>query len=390
MHQDRPLRGFSCPREPFDETFMFSLITLHATELWRFFLSRHTDVLSESLVGLAEPSLRWLEDRATFDAVWDRSFGLCHPSAFGELEPTAVAAGVGLRLAGQGLHAAWQARMQTPQALRFESYLLPATRELRAESDGHFLAMDLDPVPGRQRLVFRLRDNRWEIETATGETPRRIPSVEVFGRSIPLLFADGSPAGGAPPSAEVAGPFSLETIAETVRSAAAVLAENAPEYVHWVRRVLRGIGPIRQRRHEIRSGSSIDWPGVIAVSFPSKPAALAEMLVHECSHQYYHQILALGRVDDGSDTHQYYSPVKQTGRPIRKILLAFHAFANVLLVSRQCLERNFDDGGYSERNQANLAPQLRQMEHALRHTRALTPSGRALFEPLCERVGLAT
>ena len=110
------------------------------------------------------------------------------------------------------------------------------------------------------------------------------------------------------------------------------------------------------------------------------------MLVHECSHQYYHLLTRLGPVDDGSDTTLAYSPVKNTGRPISMILLAYHAFANVELFYRHCQAAGLEDEGYCANNQEGLKPQLEQLEQALSATDALTELGQALWEPLAERI----
>src|SRR5438046_7090098 len=49
-------------------------------------------------------------------------------------------------------------------------------------------------------------------------------------------------------------------------------------------------------------------PGVVHVAHISYRPALAEMLVHELSHQHYYVASSHGPVDDGSDDNLYYSP----------------------------------------------------------------------------------
>lgn len=386
--ESRPLRGFSCPQESLDTAFMSRLATLHATELWRFFLAAHDftpTAAGDRLDELTASSPAWLGEHADFETVWDRSFGLCHPAVSDHLEPAAVAAQVGLRLAAHGFEGGWRAAFDAPAALRFDDLLLPATAAIAVVAEKRRVTLELD---GAGRVELCRRQAGWQLEQCSGERPRRLPSVQLGGHRIVLFFADSGLAGGVPAGAVPAARVDRTAIAETCRAAAAMLTEHAPEYATWVARVLRGIGPLRQRNKEIRSGSEIGWPGVVTLSFPCEPAALAEMLVHECSHQYFHQIRALGGVDDGSDDELHYSPVKQTGRPIRKILLAYHAFANVLLMYRRFLAGKVADDGYCQRNLDDLVPQLQQMESALRSTTALTASGRALFEPLAERVEL--
>jgi HEXXH motif-containing protein len=78
--------------------------------------------------------------------------------------------------------------------------------------------------------------------------------------------------------------------------------------------------------------------------------------------------------------------VKQTGRPLDKILLAYHAFANVVLFYRMCRESGLEDNGYLDYNEANIIPQLRQLEEPLAQTKGLTELGRAIWEPVSKRV----
>ena len=112
------------------------------------------------------------------------------------------------------------------------------------------------------------------------------------------------------------------------------------------------------------------------------------MLVHESSHQYFYVLQHFGSIADGSDTELYYSPVKRTGRPVTAILLAYHAFANVLLYYRECLERNLDDDGYCAKNEKQAVIELAQLECALQATPSLTPLGQALWEPLSQRINV--
>jgi hypothetical protein len=60
--------------------------------------------------------------------------------------------------------------------------------------------------------------------------------------------------------------------------------------------------------------------------------------------------------------------------------------ANVLLCYRQCCKSGLRDGGYIRRQERELLPQLDQLESPLRHTRGLTALGKALWEPLAERI----
>lgn len=209
-----------------------------------------------------------------------------------------------------------------------------------------------------------------------------LPAVQVDRELCVLLAPHVWPAAYGASQAHTSPAMPPEEIVRATREAIAVLHRHSSRYVPWVDRVLRAIIPCAGSQSHLRSGSDFDLPGVIQISYPAHPAALAEMMVHECSHLTFQVVTRLGDVDDGTDQTLYYSPVKQTGRPIDRILLAYHAFANVVLFYRACLESGIDDDGYCARNEKATIPQLDMLEEALCKTPALTPIGRVLFEPL--------
>ncbi len=76
------------------------------------------------------------------------------------------------------------------------------------------------------------------------------------------------------------------------------------------------------------------------------------------------------------------------GRPIGAILLAFHAFANVVLFYQSCLESGLKDEGYCEANMDRHLPELELMANHLRATTSLTEAGQLLRRPLAGRVAV--
>jgi HEXXH motif-containing protein len=110
------------------------------------------------------------------------------------------------------------------------------------------------------------------------------------------------------------------------------------------------------------------------------------MLVHEASHQYFHIARRLEAVHDGSDDRLFHSPVKGIGRPIDAILLAFHAFGNVVLFYRLCVDAGLDDKGYCAANAARHLAELEIMRSHIRSSRALTEVGTLLWRPLAAKL----
>jgi len=112
--------------------------------------------------------------------------------------------------------------------------------------------------------------------------------------------------------------------------------------------------------------------------------SVAEMLIHEASHQYFELLNKLGPTVDPNHTKLYYSPVKQCERPLNKILLAYHAFANVMLFYRGVAECGLADSRLAKFQNA-LNDELRQLEQPLLKSDAILPIGGALVDPLIQR-----
>jgi HEXXH motif-containing protein len=376
-------RGFSCPQEGTDEGLAAFIVSRHAQEYARRFIERFRVAIDRRSRGLLPLLDRSIADEPTFDEAWNVVHGDVRRAVLHAVDGEVAvrrAAALGLHLSAAGRPGDWDVELASPARLRWEHWLLPAADALAVSSDGRQAEVRLGSGRQKRALVFQRRPAGW---VANGGTS--LPTATRHGCAFTLLSShalEGLEFGGSLH-------FSVVPRAEVVRSlrdAVSILAGHAPVYLPWVRRVVKAIIPVHARLSEIRSGSDFEKPGVVQASFPIRTVALAETLVHEASHQHFQIVLRAGPVVDGSDRKLYWSPVRQMDRPIDKILLAYHAFVNVLLLYRLCRRNGLRDGGYIARNEARLLPQLAQLEAPLRSTTGLTASGRALWEPLAERI----
>jgi len=161
------------------------------------------------------------------------------------------------------------------------------------------------------------------------------------------------------------------------------VGKHSPQYLRWIQRLVRQILPLHDGPG-MTTSSTAEWrPGVLYLANRLDPSALAEMLLHEGSHQYMYVLRRLGSLDDGSDPSLYYSPLSRQMRPLATIVLAYHAVGNILLFCRDCpsssrLRPRRVEKDYSEA--------LAAYEGVLRGSRALTRLGAALWEPISERL----
>lgn len=171
---------------------------------------------------------------------------------------------------------------------------------------------------------------------------------------------------------------------EVLTQALDLLEAHLPHYFDWVVRIIRRVVVLQSGRNVLHSGSPEHQYGTILISDNFRVLSVAEMLIHEASHQYFELLNKLGPTVDSSHTELYYSPVKQCDRPLHKILLAYHAFANVMLFYRGVAECGLADSRIAK-FQSVLNDELRQLEQPLLKNDAILPIGRALVEPLIAR-----
>jgi HEXXH motif-containing protein len=168
-----------------------------------------------------------------------------------------------------------------------------------------------------------------------------------------------------------------------------MIANYAPFYAPWVSYVVRDLIPVPARLAVANSASGGHTPGAICIANRPDPCALAEILVHEATHQYLHILTRLGPLDDGTDETLYFSPFRNALRPVYYILVAYHAFANVLLFYSMAQAHGLSVDQYGAGalpRMQRLKDGLEQLERALDATPALTPFGRALWEPLHDQL----
>ncbi|CAM2005470.1 aKG-HExxH-type peptide beta-hydroxylase [Acanthopleuribacter pedis] len=213
-------------------------------------------------------------------------------------------------------------------------------------------------------------------------TDRPTPFITVDGKPvIPLVgtdwhhhFTEQGHADTPKPSEGVAA----------IQAAFDLLQQKIPEYHAWILCFLREITCIpRPDADSIASNSSgVRWGG-IDIAAPASVTEIVEMLVHECSHQYFHCLYWLGPLAT-PEAGLVFSPLKNQKRPFDRILLGYHAFGNALLVFDRLKALGYGPSMVDRVETVNhymaaLAPPLV-------HTEKLTDLGRAFYEPLRDRL----
>jgi HEXXH motif-containing protein len=240
------------------------------------------------------------------------------------------------------------------------------------------------------RPTVRVRGKRLEIYSHTDQSSNvrrdEVASGPLLWNDIALLsqaelrgVSHGFDAG-------LPVPALTKDILVTFTEGTALIDRNMGEYRGWVQRLIRQILVLKaEDSFRMESGSGEQAPGLIHISYPLSPPEVAEILIHEASHQYFYLLEKLGPLDDGSDPQGYWSPPIRRHRPLSRILMAYHAFANVRLFYERCRSRG-EISSYLALHERNMLIDVEKLDEPLRCNSALTSLGKAIYEPLACRL----
>jgi HEXXH motif-containing protein len=380
---EEAFHGFSCPQKERDESFLTHVVTEYARNVMRFFVDKYEVQLGKCSRGLVDLFTEALAPGGVQEIAWDPAFGGTYWAiqAADHSEVALIAASLALHLGAYGMQGQWDVTLRQPVHLRWDQWLLPLADHIIVRCEGNVAHIRTSLANSHQETIFVRLQEGWQADGT-----ERLPHFGIHGRRITLLpqralmLKDFKELVST--AVEVIEP---QTVAD-LQSAIELLHHHAPVYLPWVQRVVRCVFLIQPRIKTIISGSLDHYFGLIHITPYPEPAAVAELLVHEASHQYFNLLCLLGPFDDGTDTTQYYSPAVRRNRPLDRIGIAYHAFANILLFYRLCLGSGIVDGGYCSRMIARVTAEVEQLQRPLRNNLALTPIGRALCRPLIECV----
>jgi HEXXH motif-containing protein len=190
-------------------------------------------------------------------------------------------------------------------------------------------------------------------------------------------------------------PTSVDDVSEfssTLSRCSDILASCAPEYYLWTAMVLREVVPLPRVEGAVLNSRSFSfWPGHVHVMSTDCDVSLINMIVHECSHQYFYALIwATPLALPGAPPA--YSALKKVPRPLEIILLSLHAMANIALALDAILDSgnlppdfDFKEAHAQRKESIEHARQLNDSLIAT-GTRHLNDVGRALHSTMIARL----
>jgi HEXXH motif-containing protein len=388
--------GFSSALEPFHAGWVEDVAVSAFRRRAHLYLRQFRELLDEHSDGGRATLESFVDGPLSFQTVHHPSMGrMRHAFSFRPPDPREALLAAGMMLL-RFVESGWSARFtlalaETPSApmLTLQDLLLPPARTIAVESDGHEVEIALDGGrPLRITLDHRTGHARrdfgaWtptrllRVETGADANSTSLESEHLLllpAQLVPQFF-DGTRA-EAPSEAAVA----------RYQAAFALLRDHAPAFFRWTRRVLRTFCPLDSAPGMLNSFSSESTPGLVPLTSNASVLSHAELMVHESTHQYLHIARSLGPLLQGGDDALFYSPMRGEDRPLGAILAAHHAFGNILLFYRAAREAGVAGAEAALATEAEIWPQVDEIEKHLLTTRALTPLGRALVMPLAEQL----
>jgi HEXXH motif-containing protein len=366
--------GFASPHEDLDNTTIDIIAGQRAAIAAKRFLESFASNLGDGLPQLLGAQV--VEDTPAHIA-WTPRFSMLEHCVLGTPsgEPAVYAAEAALALHEGGVQGKWSFAFEGKARLRFDRYVLPAsTRGAVAASNGQVeVAADCGLVVFERRV-----DGEWAVRHDLGDD-----EVAVLPRAGNVTFLSAAALDGRDDGVI---PFPLIEADAAVlgawEAAFDLIARVSQPYAEWVRRGIRLILPLEAQPGAMINGSQGHRWGEVHMSSRLEPLRHAEMLVHEASHQHYFLAESLGPVGDGSDPTTYYSPLVREQRPIERILLAYHAVANILLFYDAYEAAGFDITPFFTANRAQLRSEMEQLVGPLHSNHGLTAVGQGMWQPL--------
>lgn len=172
-----------------------------------------------------------------------------------------------------------------------------------------------------------------------------------------------------------------------LRSGLALIRTLGSKWTTWVCGSVRQVAPIPTRDREVASWSSLFYPGLVSMTLLFGEVDVAETLVHEAAHQWWHMLDRIAPlVESDARSRLVYSPVKRCLRPLPSLALTFHAFGNIALFFSALRQSGRLGDAEWAIHSSDLYRWLPEMAATLRSEAGMTPDGRNLNVELDHRL----
>lgn len=148
--------------------------------------------------------------------------------------------------------------------------------------------------------------------------------------------------------------------------ALSIAYKKLPACVEWAADVTRVVVPLhREGENYFRSGSQKELPGLIYADLFGGLVQIMEAIVHESAHWHLFLAETTAPLVDPEHQGRYASPLRPEPRPLRGILLAYHAIAYICALYVEVLERGLGQSSNCEAELQTMRKKLTEAEAVL-------------------------
>jgi hypothetical protein len=187
---------------------------------------------------------------------------------------------------------------------------------------------------------------------------------------------------------EIYGPEQQATLQAELRRflrASAATERCLTPCFEWITSATQVVIPLRQVSGERSDSSSTpQLPGVIFLTL-QRELQIIEALVHETAHQHLFLAEAEGALVDDAHTATYRSPLRPDPRPLRGVLLAYHALAYISACYTDALDQGLVPGPRLESELQEVRLRMHEAQDIIvSNRRHLTELGRVFADRTAE------
>jgi hypothetical protein len=284
-----------------------------------------------------------------------------------------------------GVAGEWEAKLERPSVFLWGNRLIPSCDYIKVHSNGDsaHIRTELD---GRA-AEFKISRSNGDGDVWISEEADELPHI-VTGPNTAVVFLPKRAIN--PDSYDAFGfPLLHDITSEEFQPLLTMfdlMKVNLPAHHRWFSRILRRVVLVQTGPQKyLRSGSEEGLCGMVYISDSRDILSLGEMLVHEATHNYFYLITRLGPPVIYTE-EMYYSPFVNSMRSLERILLGYHAFANVYLYYKECMRVFPDKHDVCIERMKMTLEDVKSVESHIRESDKLTDIGRGLAEPLIQEL----
>lgn len=243
-----------------------------------------------------------------------------------------------------GVPGAWSAALAGPERFSVQGYLFTLSGNVSVDATGNSIDIVFGERSDQHRIQFDRAETGWRLAEEkrsardAGVSAPAFIDVPGFTSTYVQGWLDPTAQGVRDPVVEwpperLPEPFArLPAVAAVAFRDVFSVLEESGAYLDWIRPLFRGAvvsPPVVPGRSY--SSSHVRHAGVFSCVYPYGTEELGETVVHEMSHQYFLMLNAIFPMTNPGDDRLYYSSLKGSARTLDRVLLAYHAAANMTL-----------------------------------------------------------